>query len=371
MANNYQAILEEQRKAREIEEAKEAAFMKKVITGVVTGVIFLITTIFLACNLDNVKVDGGYAAYVYSDPIFGKKEFVDVLTGPNSTGVTWRKKACIVSTTPWRMAESFDNIQSKDNLMTSAEASIVFVIDRTKIREFVENYGAMAEVDASPEALIRDAYESFVQKPFQTAVRTAVSQYRGLDAALHIPEITGQVEKSMQKELAGTPFVLKSINIGRTTPPKEVVAGIVAKVEATQTDEKRDIDLSIARKNEEIREAEGRAEARRAQQVAEGERLAAQSKADAELYQAQRKADAELYQAQKAAEGELMLAKARAEGKKAEAAAVKSYSESVGDNYVRLKFVENIKDLKLPNTLVGSEIIQGVMKAAGDVFTNK
>ena len=56
--------------------------------------------------------------------------------------------------------------------------------------------------------------------------------------------LLAQVEKSMQKELAGTPFVLKSINIGRTTPPKEVVAGIVAKVEATQTDEKRDIDLS-------------------------------------------------------------------------------------------------------------------------------
>lgn len=369
MATN--SVWEEHRKAREIEEAKEAAFRKKVTAGVVTGIILLFTIIFLACNLSNVKVDGGYAAYVYSNPIFGKKEFVDVLTGPNSTGLTWRKKSCIVSTTPWRMSESFDNIQAKDNLMISAEASIVFVIDRNKIREFVENYGAMAEVDASPESLIKDAYESFVQKPFQTAVRTAISQYRGLDAALHIPEITSQVEKAMQKELAGTPFVMKSINIGRTTPPKEVVVGIVAKVEATQTDEKRCIELSIARKNEEIREAEGRAEARCAQQVAEGERLAAQSKADAELYQAQRKADAELYQAQKAAEAELMLARARAEGKKAEAEAVRAYSDSVGDNYVRLKFVENLKDLKLPNTLVGSELIQGVLKTAGDVLTNK
>ncbi len=329
-----------------------------VLGGVITAAI----------NYDNVKVDGGYSAYVYSDPIMGKKEFIEILKGPNSTGMTWRKKACIVSTTPWRMVESFDNIQSKDNLMTSAEASIVFVIDSNKVKEFVENYGAMAEVGTNPEELIKDAYESFIQKPFQTAVRTAVSQYRGLDAALHIPAITEQVETAMQKELKDTPFILKSVNIGRTTPPKEVVAGIVAKVEATQTDEKRDIELSIARKNEEIREAEGRAEARRAEQVAEGERLAAKSRADAELYQAQRKADAELYQAQKAAEGELMLAKARAEGRKAEAEAVKQYSDSVGDNYVRLQFVEHMQDLKLPNTLVGSEIINGVLHAAGNVI---
>lgn len=347
------------------EEAKAKRKANLIIAGsVVTVVALLIPT----CNMDNVKVDGGYSAYIYNDPIVGKKEFIEVLRGPNSTGLSWRKRACIVSTTPWRMAESFDNIQSKDNLMTSAEASIVFVIDSTKVQEFVEQYGAMAEVGSDPKEIIKDAYESFLQKPFQTAVRTEVSKYRGLDAALHIPEITEGVESAMRKEMEGTPFVLKSVNIGRTTPPKEVVAGIVAKVEATQTDEKRDIELSIARKNEEIREAEGRAEARRMQQEAEGQRLAAKSKSDADLYSAQRKADAELYQNQKAAEGELMLAKARAEGKKAEAEAVKQYSDSVGENYVRLQFVQNLKDLKLPTTMVGSDLINSVLKSAGSVI---
>lgn len=331
----------------------------------VTGIFALLGGCVTHCNCSNVKVDGGYSAYVYSDPILGKKEFIGVMRGPNSTGITWRKKACIVSITPWRMAESFDNIQSKDNLMTSAEASIVFVIDDTKIQEFVERYGAMAEVGSDPKDIIKDAYESFLQKPFQTAVRTEVSKYRGLDAALHIPEITAGVEKIMREEMEGTPFVLKSVNIGRTTPPKEVVAGIVAKVEATQTDEKRDIELSIARKNEEIKEAEGRAEARRLQQQAEGERLAAKSKSDADLYQEQRKADAELYRAQKDAEGRLLIAEAAAKGKKMEAEAVKQYSDAVGENYVKLEFVKNLKDLKLPTTLVGSDTVNSILQAVG------
>lgn len=349
---------------------KETETKHSVIGPVIAtiGMFAILGGCVTTCNCSNVKVDGGYAAYVYNDPILGKKEFKEVMVGPNSTGIAWRQRACVISITPWRMAESFENIQSSDNLMTSAEASIVFKINPARVREFVESYGAMAEVGNGPDEIIKDAYESFIQKPFQTSVRNAISQYRGLDAAKHIPDITSQVYGDMSKMLADTPFMLQSVNIGRTTPPKEVVAGIVAKVEATQTDEKKDIELSIARKDEEIREAEGRASARRMQQEAEGKRLAAQSQADAELYSVQRKADAELYQNQKAAEGELMLARARAEGKKAEAEAVKRYSESVGENYVRLQFVQNLKDLKLPSTMVGSGLIDSVLQAAGGVI---
>lgn len=325
-------------------------------------------SLVLVSNCSNVKVDGGYAAYVYSDPIFGKKEFLQVMSGPNSTGWVWRQKACIISVTPWRMAESFDNIQSSDNLMTAAEASIVFKVDISKIKEFVEQYGAMAEVGTDPVEIIKDAYESFIQKPFQTSVRNAISQYRGLDAAKHIPDITSQVHKDMQTMLKDTPFMLQSVNIGRTTPPKEVVAGIVAKVEATQTDEKRDIELSIARKNEEIKEAEGRAEARKVAQQAEGERQAAKSRSDAELYAEQRKADAELYKAQKDAEARLLIAEANSKGKKLEAEAVKQYSDSVGDNYVKLQFVQNLDKLKMPTTMVGSDLLNNVIDAAGGLI---
>lgn len=354
--------LEEHRKHVEEIEARARRFTA-ILTSLVVAAVVLVIVLIVNCS--NVKVDGGYAAYVYSDPIMGRKEFKEVMTGPNSTGLVWRQKACIISVTPWRMAEAFDNIQSSDNLMTSAEASIVFKVDTGKVKEFVEQYGAMAEVGTAPDEIIKDAYSSFIQKPFQTSVRNAISQYRGLDAAKHIPDITNQVTGDMQKMLQGTPFILQSVNIGRTTPPKEVVAGIVAKVEATQTDEKRDIELSIARKNEEIREAEGRAEARRLQQEAEGKRLAAKSQSDAELYKAERDADAQLYQAQKEAEGRLLVAEAAAKGKKLEAEAVKQYSDAVGENYVKLEFVKNLKDLKLPSTLVGSDVVNNLLQTVG------
>lgn len=350
------------------DRAAQKALKKHVNTAAflaILCIIVLISGLFVIGNCSNVKVDGGYAAYVYSDPIFGRKEFLNVMTGPNSTGWVWRQKACVISVTPWRMAESFDNIQSSDNLMTSAEASIVFKVDTSKIKDFVEQYGAMAEVGTGPEEIIKDAYESFIQKPFQTSVRNAISQYRGLDAAKHIPDITAQVHGDMSVMLKGTPFMLQSVNIGRTTPPKEVVAGIVAKVEATQTDEKRDIELSIAKKNEEISEANGRAEARKIAQQAEGERQRAKSLADAELYKQERAADAELYKAQKNAEAVLVVATAQAEGKKKEAEAVKQYSESVGDNYVKLQFVQNLNKLNMPQTIVGSDLLDNVMRILG------
>ena len=47
--------------------------------------------VIVAMNCSNEKVDGGYAAYVYTNPIFGIKEFRSVIKGPGGTGYVDRK----------------------------------------------------------------------------------------------------------------------------------------------------------------------------------------------------------------------------------------------------------------------------------------
>ena len=314
--------------------------------------------LFTLVNFGNHTVDGGYCAYVYSDPICGKKEFKDVISGPGGTGFwVWRYRTLDISVTPWTVEEKFDDILAKDKLMMSAQASLVFRINRARVKEFVENYGAMAEVDKQPKSIILDAYSSFIQQHFRSAIRAEVSKYNGLDASANIPAITKAVEDELKNRFEGTPFIVESVTIGSTTPPKSVTDGVTKKVEATQAFERQTVERDMAKQQEEIQEAQGRAAARKAEQEAEGQRLAAKAKSDAELYAAQREADAKLYSQQKDAEGLLMIAKAQAEGKKMEAEALDVYSKAIGPNYISLEFVRNLDRLHLPTTVVGADFV--------------
>ena len=153
----------------------------------------------VAMNCSNEKVDGGYAAYVYTNPIFGIKEFRSVIKGPGGTGYVWRQKSISICVTPYTMTENFDDIRAADQLKMKAEAYLVYRIDANKVKEFVENYGAIADVPNNPDVIAKDAYDSFICQPFRTAVRTAIAQFRGLEAPSKIPEITQMVENSLRK----------------------------------------------------------------------------------------------------------------------------------------------------------------------------
>ena len=225
------------------------------------GLLFIVggAGALIAMNCSNEKVDGGYAAYVYTNPIFGVKEFRGVIKGPGGTGYVWRQKSIPICVTPYTMTETFDDIRAADQLKMKAEAYLVYRIDANKVKEFVENYGAIADVPNNPDEIAKDAYDSFICQPFRTAVRTAIAQFRGLEAPSKIPEITQMVETSLRKQLEGTPFIVESVTIGSTLPPESVTAGITKKVEATQEYERQAIMLEIAKRSEEIAEAEGRA----------------------------------------------------------------------------------------------------------------
>ena len=323
------------------------------IAAAVVGSIFTLT------NFSNEKVDGGYAAYVYSNPIFGSKEFKQVITGPGGTGMVWRQDSIQVCVTPYTMTESFDDIRAADQLKMNAEAHLVWRIDPTKVKEFVEQYGALAEVDHTPEAIATDAYESFVKQPFRTAVRTSIAEYRGLEAPANIPAITDKVTAILKQHFEGTPFIIESVTIGHTIPPESVTAGITRKVEATQEYERQAIQLEIAKRNEEIQIAEGRAAANRVREEAQG----ALDKAKAE-------ADAELYRKQQEAAAVLAMRTAEAEGMKKEAEGRKALNDAIGDNLIRYEAIQRIGEAKVPHINVGSDAVRPLMNVLQQAFGN-
>jgi regulator of protease activity HflC (stomatin/prohibitin superfamily) len=324
--------------------------------GIATAVV---GSIFAFANFSNEKVDGGYAAYVYSNPIFGSKEFKQVITGPGGTGMVWRQDSIQVCVTPYTMTESFDDIRAADQLKMNAEAHLVWRIDPTKVKEFVEQYGALAEVDHTPEAIATDAYESFVKQPFRTAVRTSIAEYRGLEAPANIPAITEKVTAILKQHFEGTPFIIESVTIGHTIPPKSVTAGITRKVEATQEYERQAIQLEIAKRNEEIQIAEGRAAANRVREEAQG----ALDKAKAE-------ADAELYRQQQAAAAVLAMRTAEAQGMKLEAEGRKALNDAIGDNLIRYEAIQRIGDAKVPHINVGTDAVRPLMNVLQQAFGN-
>lgn len=317
----------------------------------------MVGLIIVLSNFSNEKVDGGYAAYVYSNPIFGCKEFKQVITGPGGTGMVWRQESIKVCVTPYTMNEDFDDIRASDQLKMNASAHLVWRINPIKVKEFVEQYGALAEVEPTPEAIATDAYNSFVKQPFRTAVRTSIADYRGLEAPTNIPEITKNVEQILREHFEGTPFIIESVTIGHTIPPESVTAGITKKVEATQEYERQAIQLEIARRNEEIQLAEGRAQANRVREEAQGQ-----------LDKAKAEADAELYRKQQEAAAVLAMRSAEAEGMKKEAEGRKALNDAIGENLIRYEAIQRVGDAKVPHINVGSDAIQPLMNILNQAF---
>lgn len=347
----------------------------------ILAVILLVACVFCWCNMDNHSVDGGYVAYVYSEPLMGKKEYKGIINGPGGTGWVWRQAKVDISVTPWTMAETFTDIQAKDNLIMKAHASLVFRVNRALVKEFVEEYGAMAEVSKKPEAIIKDAYESFIQQHFRSIVRSEVSRYNALEASSSIPKITENVTTALKARLANTPFVVESVTIGYTIPPDSVIEGITKKVATTQTYERQAIERDIALRSEEIKEAEGRADAKKSEQMAMGGRKAAEQKADAEKYRAiaaaqasaesaRLEADAAKYKAIAAAQAKAESVRLESEAEavaiervgKAKADAIRLQAEAINRNYIDLQMTESIKDIKWPSTYVGGGVVQDLLR---------
>lgn len=318
--------------------AQQSSLLSIKFGTLATLVIIFGTGIFLYNNMGNHRVLSGFAGYVYTKPIIGSNEFQGVLIGPASTGFTWRRAVSKVSITPETTIEHFstkDNtaILGKDKLPISCQASMVFRLNPKKIKEFMEQYGGIAQTsgkndDEDADEIMGFAYKNFIQQPFRTAVRTELSKYPALDASSNLQKISDDVLTQVRRRLEQTPFVVDSVAVGETNPPPPIIEAVVNKVKATQENERKAIELEIAQKDIAIQKAKGEAEGTLKYEIAkqEAQGRIAQGKAEAEV---------SLLKAEAKAKGTILEAKAEAEG-----LALKE--KAMGPNMLRAKMYDNM-----------------------------
>ncbi len=289
-------------------------------------------------NCQNHRVLSGFAGYVYTKPILGKNRFESVLIGPSSTGWVWRRDVSKVSITPDTTVEEFDAknggaILGKDKLPISCKASLVYRLDPNKVKEFMEDYGGIAQSSGRNDDEVADeimafAYKNFIQQPFRTAVRAELSQYNALDASGSLQMISDNVFNQLRRRLENTPFIVDSVAVGETNPPQAIIDSVVKKVQTTQENERKETELQIAQKDVAIQRASGEAEGARKLEIARQE-------ANANLARGEAEARVIVMQGQARAEAALAAAKAEAEGLRLKEAAL-------GENVLRLRAYESM-----------------------------
>jgi regulator of protease activity HflC (stomatin/prohibitin superfamily) len=229
------------------------------IFGAVAAVLFL----FVAPNTSNVRVDAGYASYIFSKPIFGKAKFKEVLFGPSSTGLRWRLSGQRVSVTPYTYTEAFqaeNAILAKDKLPLSSNAHIVWRLkpDQASICRFMQEFGGW-ETTAEPDRIAKQAYDQFIREPFRTITRSVVAKYDGLSVNESLPAISKDIEGQVKDLLKNTPFEVMSVVMGNANPPDKVITAIATKVALNQLLEQKAIEDQIAQKNIDIERRNGEA----------------------------------------------------------------------------------------------------------------
>lgn len=303
-----------------------------IIAAIVIGIIFV------TANVSNERVLSGFAGYVYEKPLFGKNKFVEVLIGPSSTGLSWRKVVSKASITPDTTVERFDEqnggaILGKDKLPISCTASLVYRIDVKKFKEFMEEYGGIAQSSGRNDDEVADeimafAYKNFIQQPFRTAVRAELSKSNALDASSNLQGISTNVYTQLSTKLKDTPFVIDSVAVGETNPPPAIIESVVKKVQTTQENERKETELMIAQKQVAIQQAQGEAEGAMKMELARKE-------AEANILKGEAEARVIILQGKAKAEATLAAAEAEAKGLQLKEAAM-------GPNVLRAKAYDNM-----------------------------
>ena len=226
----------------------------KAALGGGIAVVLLALVIVHAMGGTNAETPPGYAGYVYHQPLmFGQREFIEVQTGPDSTGWRWRQFTSNLDMRARTWSEEM-HIFSSDNLEVSFEAHARIRLRAESIREVVERYSG------------EDWYANNVRRPYRTAVREVVRTHEAFAIKDQSTEIATAIHERMLTEYEGTPFEFISMSIGNIDYPATVVQRVVANLAAEQRRQRMDVQRQIAVAEASIREIRAGGEAQ-AQQI--------------------------------------------------------------------------------------------------------
>jgi regulator of protease activity HflC (stomatin/prohibitin superfamily) len=213
----------------------------------------------------NPATPAGYVGYVTRGAVFGHERFVDLQTGPTSTGRGWMLRVMNVSVTPYTYDEDFsgsDTVLSSDSLKIAFRVHLVWRVRPDRVKQFMEEFSTLGPGDA-PDAIVQVAYRNFLREPLRTYARDEVQKYKGLEIKDNIARIGDTLTARVLKVTNDTPFEVRSIVVGNIQYPPEVVDAVSKKLAATQELERKNTEIEIAKREKEKRiiEAEGIAQA--------------------------------------------------------------------------------------------------------------
>lgn len=234
-----------------------------------TALLALVAMPLFGCT--NQVTPEGHQGYVFHVPlVFGKARYVETLSGPTSTGVSWRYYVINVDIRPKNYTENFE-VLSKDNLLVGFQAHARIGVRENSIQQLVENFGtgdlstpgAAGEVpapDAHPEWFVRA-----VRQQYRSAVREIVYTYDAYEIQTKTQDIGMRILQRLRDEYAGTPIEFEAISIGNIAYPEAINAEIQQKLAAEQDLERMGRERQIAEQEAQIMitQAKGRASAQR------------------------------------------------------------------------------------------------------------
>jgi hypothetical protein len=213
-----------------------------------------------ACG--NPATPAGYVGYLTRGAIVGKASYVGLQTGPTSYGASWLVKVMNVSVTPFSYAEDFSGdsaVLTRDKLMVSLRAHMIFRVRADRVKEFVEQYTTIGE---GPNQ-VQVAFGNYLKEPLRTRIREAAAQYDAFVLNEKIGQVSGELTAWAVDQTKGTPFEVLNVVVGNIQYPAVVAQAVSNKLAVSQDLETRSTQVEIAKKDAERRvvEAEGIARA--------------------------------------------------------------------------------------------------------------
>ncbi len=187
-----------------------------------------------ACT--NPETPAGHEGYVYYTPlIFGKQEYRRTLTGPASTGVSWRLFVINIDMRARTYIEDFKLLTS-DNLSVSFQVSTRLRLAPGTVKELVENWGG------------EKWYEWNVKQPLRSTVRREVMSVSATEIQVRTDRVGQRIKNKLTQRYKDTPVQILSCDIGHIEFPAEVTDAIQAKISKEQELERQNYVLAKAKK---------------------------------------------------------------------------------------------------------------------------
>jgi hypothetical protein len=235
-----------------IEHVARALRSPGAIAGV-AGIVVIVAAVGIAyAGCRNHHTPAGHVGYIKSRPFLGAGEFVDIQTGPTSTGFAWRLEVVNIDVRPRSFSEEM-KIPTRNRLEVQLRAHARVRLSSAKVRDLVETYGG------------EKWYENNVRDQYRSAVRDKVQKLDVFDVKNEMRKIGDEVLADMQVRYKNTGIEFLSVDVGDIVYPKGVVDSVIAKFVTNEENERKDVELEIAQRQIEIgiAEAEGIADSQR------------------------------------------------------------------------------------------------------------